>query len=56
MKILLTGGAGYIGSQISYDLTDRGNDVYIVDNLETGSLISINKKAKFYICFNLCRL
>ena len=48
MKILLTGGAGYIGSQISYDLTDRGNDVYIVDNLETGSLISINKKAKFY--------
>ena len=48
MKILLTGGAGYIGSQISYDLTDQGNDVYIVDNLETGNFISINKKAKFY--------
>jgi UDP-glucose 4-epimerase len=48
MKVLLTGGAGYIGSQISYDLTDRGNDVYIIDNLEAGSLISINKKAKFY--------
>jgi|LauGreSBDMM110SN_4_FD.fasta_scaffold09756_4 UDP-glucose 4-epimerase len=48
MKVLLTGGAGYIGSQISYDLTDCANDVYIIDNLQTGNLISINKKAKFY--------
>ena len=48
MKILLTGGAGYIGSQISYDLTDSGNKVYIIDNLETGSVITINEKAKFY--------
>jgi UDP-glucose 4-epimerase len=48
MKVLLTGGAGYIGSQISYDLTDKGNKTYIIDNLKTGSLITLNKKSKFY--------
>ena len=32
-KILVTGGAGYIGSKISYDLIDAGYEVIIIDNL-----------------------
>ena len=47
-KILVTGGAGYIGSKICYDLTDLGYKVFIIDNLSTGHKNLINKKAKFY--------
>ena len=47
-KILITGGAGYIGSKIAYDLTDKGYEVIIVDNLSTGYRKLINPKAKFY--------
>ena len=47
-KILVTGGAGYIGSKISYDLTDLGFKVFILDNLSTGHKELINKKAHFY--------
>ena len=49
-KILVTGGAGYIGSKICYDLTDLGYKVFIVDNLMTGHKKLINKSAKFYLC------
>ena len=47
-KILVTGGAGYIGSKLSYDLTDMGYKVVVFDNLSTGSKKLLNKKAKFY--------
>jgi len=47
-KILVTGGAGYIGSKISYDLTDLGYSVFIIDNLSTGHKFLVNKKATFY--------
>lgn len=47
-KILVTGGAGYIGSKISYDLTDLGFEVFILDNLSTGHKRLLNKKAHFY--------
>jgi UDP-glucose 4-epimerase len=47
-KILVTGGAGYIGSKISYDLTDHGYNVFIIDNLSTGHKFLVNKKATFY--------
>ncbi len=36
MKILLTGGAGFIGSNVYNHLTKYGNDVYVMDNLKTG--------------------
>ena len=47
MNILLTGGAGYIGSTISNLLLDRKHDVTIIDNLSTGNIKNIPKKANF---------
>ena len=46
-KILVTGGAGYIGSKIVADLIKQKYKVYIVDNLSTGHKFLINKKAIF---------
>ena len=50
MKVLITGGAGYIGSSLSYYLLDRKNQVTIIDNLSTGNSNLIPKKALFYKC------
>lgn len=47
MKILITGGAGYIGSKFAYDMLDKGYSVWIVDNLSTGKKRLIPKKAYF---------
>ena len=47
-KILITGGAGYIGSHIVESLINRNYKVIIVDNLSTGYKRLINKKVKFY--------
>jgi len=47
MKILLSGGAGYIGSHITEHLIDRKYDVIILDNLITGHKRLINQKANF---------
>ena len=48
MRILVTGGAGFIGSNIVDKLVERGDKVVIVDNLSTGKKKYIHKKAKFY--------
>ena len=48
MSILVCGGAGYIGSHTVYKLIEQGKDVIIVDNLQSGHLGAVNKKAKFY--------
>lgn len=48
MKILVTGGAGFIGSHIVDAYVADGHDVVIVDNLSTGKRENINPKAKFY--------
>lgn len=48
MKILVLGGAGYIGSHTVYELIDAGNEVVIIDNLETGHMKAIHPQAKFY--------
>ncbi len=50
MRILLTGGAGYIGSQVANLLLDNGNQVTIIDNLINGSKKLIPKKANFIKC------
>jgi len=48
MKILITGGAGFIASHIVDKYIELGHQVFIVDNLSTGFLKNVNKKAKFY--------
>jgi len=48
MSILVTGGAGYIGSHAVRGLIDKGYDVVIVDNLETGYQNAVDPRAKFY--------
>tara|TARA_B100000214_G_C23894796_1_gene593546 strand:- start:157 stop:1128 length:972 start_codon:yes stop_codon:yes gene_type:complete len=48
MNILLTGGAGYIGSHTALSLIDKGHSVTVVDNLITGNKTLIPAKAKYY--------
>ena len=47
-KVLVTGGAGYIGSKIVSDLIKKKYKAYIIDNLSTGHKKLINKEAIFY--------
>ena len=50
MKILVFGGAGFIGSHIVKNLVNRGHLVTVVDNLHTGkieNLASVKNKIKF---------
>ncbi len=48
MKVLVLGGAGYIGSHTVYELINKNHKVVIIDNLETGYKQAIHKDAKFY--------
>lgn len=48
MKILLTGGAGFIGSWVAEKYIENGYEVFIVDNLSTGKREFIPKDAIFY--------
>ena len=48
MKCLVTGGAGFIGSNLVDKLIDEGHEVGIIDNLSTSDKSNINPKAKFY--------
>ena len=47
MNILITGGAGYIGSNVAFQLIDKGHKVTIIDNLVTGNKKVIPEKASF---------
>ena len=47
-NILVTGGAGYIGSHVVNLLIERDYNVTVIDNLVTGNLKLINKNAQFY--------
>ena len=48
MKILVTGGAGFIASHIVEGYIEEGHDVVIVDNLSTGKQKNVNEKATLY--------
>ena len=47
MNVLLSGGAGYIGSHAALSLLDAGHNVHIIDDLSTGNESLIPKNAKF---------
>ena len=47
-KVLVTGGAGFIGSHVVDAYIEAGHDVAVVDNLETGSRSYVNPDARFY--------
>jgi UDP-glucose 4-epimerase len=46
-KVLVTGGAGFIGSHLVDALVEEGRSVIVIDNLSTGKRSQVNKKAKF---------
>lgn len=48
MKVLVTGGAGFIGSWIVEALIEKNFEVVVIDNLSTGDKGNLNKNAKFY--------
>ena len=48
MKVLVIGGAGYIGSHAVRELVKEGNDVVVLDALYTGHRKAVDPKAKFY--------
>ena len=41
MKVLITGGAGFIGSHLAEAYLEQGDEVYLIDDLSTGSLENI---------------
>jgi UDP-glucose 4-epimerase len=47
MKIVVTGGAGFIGSHIVDEYINSGFEVLVIDNLSNGKIENINKKARF---------
>ena len=47
MRVLVTGGAGYIGSHVVLELCDKGYEVVVLDNLSSGNKSAVDKRAKF---------
>src|SRR5688572_12722198 len=48
MTILITGGAGYIGSHMVYEVIGRGEKVVVLDNLSTGVRALVAENVRFY--------
>lgn len=48
MRVLLTGGAGFIGSYVAVHLLQSGHEVAVVDDLSTGRRENVPKGARFY--------
>ncbi len=47
-NVLVTGGAGFIGSHIVDELIANNYNLFIIDNLSTGKIVNLNPKATFY--------
>ena len=47
-NVLVTGGAGFIGSHLVNKLIEKGHKVIVIDNLSSGRKENLNPKAKFY--------
>ena len=47
MRVLVTGGAGYIGSHVVLELCDKGYEVVVLDDLSSGNKGAVDKRAKF---------
>jgi UDP-glucose 4-epimerase len=50
LKVLITGGAGFIGSNVADLLIKNKMEVAVIDDLSTGKLENVNSEAKFYKC------
>ena len=48
MKYVITGGAGFIGSNLAERLVKEGNEVHVIDNFSFGKLENCNKKAHYF--------
>jgi UDP-glucose 4-epimerase len=48
MRVLVTGGAGFIGSHIADNLLERGHEVAVVDDLSAGKRENVSNEADFY--------
>ena len=51
MKILITGGAGFIGSQLGYSLYQKGHDVILLDNMSYGNKDNLEIEGKTFGTF-----
>jgi nucleoside-diphosphate-sugar epimerase len=49
MAILVTGGAGYVGSHVAYEVVDASRDVIVLDNLSTGFAREVPSSARLVI-------
>ena len=47
MKILVTGGAGFIASHVTDAYVEQGHEVVVIDNLATGLKANVNSQARF---------
>ena len=50
-KLLITGGAGFIGSVLTAYLLDHGYEVFVVDDLSTGQSKAIDPRASFCLLY-----
>lgn len=48
MKYVVTGGAGFIGSNLVDELIANGNEVHVIDNFSTGKVENCNEKAIYH--------